>query len=243
MEPNKPPVVQEPASRNVAVHGDSRSGNAPGIRASLGKLIWKSKISIVVTAIFAALTIYVFQIGEQFFNKDQVSIGAIICIGGLILGFIALVSGFVVYSNIKGDQLAIEKGLLTPGLVSSDQRFLICMTNISMSSAQAIYAIKKIKYRARKNEHEVPCSSTFFEEVDGRHNTFFPIPLWWGSSDTAGIEQCRQNIGPEMWAGIKKVVASTEIPDVDRMLLLDENFNVIENVPAYTPEDDDQDTE
>ena len=212
---------------------DSISTNAPGLRPSWPRLVVKDWRWFLVAIVPTALAVFGFYWVNRFYEAENVIHGTWVFIAVAPVALVALALWFLAIMGVRADSIAVAKGLLSPAIVSTDRRQLYCMANLNCHERCEFYGLKAIPFRPRQGETEVPCVSTFDDDGDPDHWAGFdPIPLRWGSSQRAKIDDCHQRIPAEMWKGLKQAVYKLKMPAKGRMLLLDKDFKLIEDTSA-----------
>jgi hypothetical protein len=230
---------EEPVDADVAgdrlsaYHAGTISTNAPGLRPNWPRLViknWRYFVAAIVPTLLAAAGFYGVN---HFYEAEKVIPGTWLLLLSTPLALLAAFFWWLSVMSARVDAIAVAKGLLTPAIVSPDRRQLYCLANISCDDELAIYGLKAIPFRARQGESEVACASTFQEgESLERWEGFTPLPLRWGSSQHAQIEGCKKRIPPEMWQGLRLAMQQLALPADDRMLILDEQFQLVEEVSS-----------
>lgn len=223
--------VEESALPIKAFHKGSISSNSPGLSPSYIRLGIYRKNYLLFAMVVAVPALFSLTIAVWLFNNNQAILGSMLGVVGILIGLLAIVVGLVFVAAVKTDGLAIEKGLLTPAIPSTDHSKMYTLINVSNGLGATYYGVQELKCKPKRGETEIACSSTFMagKERD-RWGRYDSIPLRVGSFDAQGILGCHSRIDAELWKELKRVVQKHKVPGFGEMLLLDESFELIDVV-------------
>lgn len=230
--------------RGEAINGSSAS-IAPGVspeffhtyrHESNLRFVIKSAVVFLVIgglAIFGGLSLR--EVGGW-----AASVGgyAAIIIGGLFV-VLGLIIAFIAFGFWSLLSQAFKNGLLTPGVVvSQEPTALAVLAEMGNGGGRTYYGVRRLNVPSLPAhgdhlETRVPCSSTFQPgDAEDRWAWFSPTPICHGTARASALKQCFDRLGDEPFRQLNALVRQGHVPpDESQLILLDENFQVLERLP------------